>query len=351
MRERFAGLLQRSGALQALLRVRSKLPVSTVSILTYHHVADHDPSYPYDPDVADATPAQFRWQMQALARHCTPIGIDDLLRSVERGTPLPRNAVVVTFDDGYQSCHDVALPILRAVGIRATFFIATEYVNERKLYWWERVTLLLNRATRSGTVTYPRRIELSPRDPATRQWVLDTIKDTPNLELDRFLGGVADALGVTWSPEIEAEYADGLIMTWDQIRALARAGMDIESHTRTHRVLQTLDDAALHSELAGSRADLEAQLGRPVRAVAYPVGRRIGRGLQRIRRALATAGYKLGLSNASGINKIWPHSVTSLVPFDPFDVRRLGLDRSMSDAMFLAQIALPRLAYYGRHAD
>jgi len=351
MRERFAGLLHRAGALQAVMRLRSSLPVSTVSILTYHHVADHDPSYPYDPDVADATPAQFRWQMQALARHFTPIGIDDLLRSVERGTPLPRNAVVVTFDDGYQSCHDVALPILRAVGIRATFFIATEYVNERKLYWWERVTLLLNQARRSGTISYPRRVELSPRDPATRQRVLDTIKDTANLDVDRFLCGVADALGVAWSREIEAEYADGLIMTWDQIRALARAGMDIESHTRSHRVLQTLDDAALHSELAGSRADLETQLGRPVRAVAYPVGRRIGRGMQRIRRALATAGYKIGLSNASGINKIWPQSMASIVPFDPFDVRRLGLDRTMSDAMFLTQIALPRLAYYGRHAD
>lgn len=351
MRERFAGLMHRAGALQALMRLRSHLPVSTVSILTYHHVDDHDPSYPYDPDVSDATPAQFRWQMQALARHFTPIGMDDLLRFVERGTPLPRNAVVVTFDDGYQSCHDVALPILRAVGIRATFFIATEYVNERKLYWWERVSLIVNQGRRRGAITYPRALELAPRDRATRMAILDTIKDTPNLDLDRFLSEVSEALGVPWRRDVEAEYADGLIMTWDQIRALARAGMDIESHTRSHRVLQTLDDAALHSELAGSRADLEAQLGRPVRAVAYPVGRRIGRGLKRIRRALSAAGYKLGLSNASGINKIVPHAIARLAPFDPFDVRRLGLDRSMSDAMFLTQIALPTLSYYGRHDD
>ena len=144
MRERVAGILHRTGALQGLLRLRARAPVPTVSIITYHHVQDHDPAYPYDPDVADATPAQFRWQMEALAKHCTPIGIDELLRAFD-GAPLPKNPVMVTFDDGYLSCHDTALPILRAVGIRATFFIATNYITERRLYWWERVAMLVGR--------------------------------------------------------------------------------------------------------------------------------------------------------------------------------------------------------------
>ena len=96
-----------------------------LSIVTYHHVADHDPAYPYDPDVADATPAQFRRQMETLARYGTPIGDRRADRARVDGAPLPKNPVMVTFDDGYRSCHDVALPILRAVGIRATFFVAT----------------------------------------------------------------------------------------------------------------------------------------------------------------------------------------------------------------------------------
>src|SRR6476659_6393203 len=145
MRERVAGFLHRTGALQGLLRLRARAPVPTVSIITYHHVADHEPGYPYDPDVADATPAQFRWQMEALAKHGTPLGIDELLRAID-GAPLPKNPVMVTFDDGYRSCHDVALPILRSVGIRATFFIATSFVSERRLYWWERISLMIGQA-------------------------------------------------------------------------------------------------------------------------------------------------------------------------------------------------------------
>lgn len=333
-----------------MLQLRKLTPVPTVSIITYHHVANHDPTYPYDPDVADATPAQFRWQMEALARHCTPIGIDELLRAID-GAPLPKNPVMVTFDDGYLSCHDVALPILRAVGIRATFFIATSYVADRRLYWWERVALIVAQGTKQGTITYPQTFEVSPRDPRTRKRINDLIKDAKQLDVDRFLDGVATALGVPWNREIEAEYAAGLIMTWDQVRALSRAGMDIESHSRSHRVLQTLDEAGLESEIAGSRADLEAQLGRTVRAIAYPVGRRLGQGTERIRAKIVEAGYRIGLSNASGVNRILPKSLRSMSKLDPLDIRRLSLDRSMSDAMFLTQIALPRMAYYGRHQD
>src|SRR5215831_152992 len=74
-RERLAEMLHRAGALKALMRLRRIAPVpSTVSILTYHHVADEDSGYPYDQGVADATPKQFRRQMELLVRYGTPIG-------------------------------------------------------------------------------------------------------------------------------------------------------------------------------------------------------------------------------------------------------------------------------------
>jgi peptidoglycan/xylan/chitin deacetylase (PgdA/CDA1 family) len=349
MRERVAEWLHRAGALHAVMRLRRYAPAPVLlSIVTYHHVADHDPSYPYDPEVADATPAQFRRRMETLARYGNPIGIDDLLAAID-GAPLPKNPVMVTFDDGYRSCHDMALPILRAVGMRATFFIATSFISERRLYWWERIALLLGRAKRrAATITYPRTLELDLKDPQVSGKLTDLIKDTQDLDLDRFLDELGMALGVDWSPQIETDYADKLIMTWDQVRALARAGMDVESHGRHHRVLQTLDAATLESELLGSRKDLEAQLGRPVRAIAYPVGRRINRE-PRIRDALGAAGYRIGMSNHSGVNRWWPPALRSLGQIDRFDVRRLATDRSMSDAMFLTQVAVPRLAYLSEH--
>lgn len=333
------------------MALRRRAPAPVLSIITYHHVAEDDPSYPYDPNVADATPAQFRRQMELVARYGTPVGIDDLLRAIA-GAPLPPNPVMVTFDDGYRSCHDVALPILRAVGVRATFFVATSFISERRVYWWERIAVMLDdwRRRPRGTpcaIGYPRPLTLDLGDPQIHGTLTDIIKNTPDLDVERYLGEIGAALEVEWTPELETRHADHLIMTWDQVRALARAGMDVESHGRRHRVLQTLDDAALDDELAGSRRELEAQLGRPVRALAYPVGRRISE--CRIRDALAAAGYRIGLSNQSGVNRWLPPPLRMLAPIDPFDLRRLATERTMSDAMYLTQVALPRLAYMSSH--
>jgi peptidoglycan/xylan/chitin deacetylase (PgdA/CDA1 family) len=330
------------------MELRRFTPAPILTILTYHHVADTDPRSPFDRNIADATPGQFRRQMEALARYGTPIGIDELLRALD-GAPLPRNPVMVTFDDGYRSCHDVALPILRAVGVRATFFVSTSFISERRVYWWERIAVLLNRTTRAtATLQYPREMALDLGDPDIGDKLNSIIKDTRGLDVERFLAELASALGVEWSLELEARYADELIMNWDQVRALARAGMDVESHGRRHRVLQTLDDGALADELTGARKDLEAQLGRPVRAVAYPVGRRI-HAEQRIRAALQAAGYQIGMSNSSGVNRWWPPALRQIAPIDRFDLRRLSTDRFMSDAMFLTQVAVPRLAYISEH--
>jgi peptidoglycan/xylan/chitin deacetylase (PgdA/CDA1 family) len=330
--------------------LRRYAPAPVLSIVTYHHVAEADHFAPFDPNIADATPDQFRRQMETLARYATPIGVDELLRAIH-GDPLPKNPVMVTFDDGYRSCHDVALPILRAVGMRATFFVSTSFVTERRIYWWERISLLLGLSKRKTAVlTYPRPMVLDLTDPKTADKLNAMIKDTPVHEIDveRFLDEIGVALEVEWNREIEARYADHLIMTWEQVRALARAGMDVESHGRRHRVLQTLDAPSLEDELTGARRDLEAQLGRPVRAMAYPVGRRIN-GQRQIRSALTAAGYQVGMSNHSGVNRWWPPALRHLAPIDPFDLRRLSTDRGMSDAMFLAQVAVPRLAYMSEH--
>jgi peptidoglycan/xylan/chitin deacetylase (PgdA/CDA1 family) len=347
-RERFAAALNASGALGAWLRLRKLSAVPTVSILTYHHVADEDPTYAFDPGVADATPAQFRRQLELCARYGTPITIDELIRALD-GAPLPKNPLMVTFDDGYRSCHDVALPILKSVGIPATFFVTTSFVTNRRVYWWDRIAYLLF-ASKLPTVriAYPSALELSPRDPAALHQLADIVKDTTALDLERFLDELAIALRVDWSPEHERLHANNLVLTWDAVRALAAAGMDIESHSRSHRVLQTLDPVALRDELQGSRRDLETALGRPVRAIAYPVGRRIAH-LAPIREAVAAAGYRVGFTNATGSTRIWPTSLGRMIQTDRFDVRRLATDRAMSDAIYLAQIAVPRLGYIARH--
>jgi len=81
-------------------------------------------------------------------------------------------------------------------------------------------------------------------------------------------------------------------LTWDGVRALAAAGMEIGSHTVTHARLPDLFGEPLDAELRESRAELQAQLKQPVEALAYPYNsvRR------RVQKVAAAAGYKVAVA-------------------------------------------------------
>lgn len=59
-------------------------------------------------------------------------------------------------------------------------------------------------------------------------------------------------------------------LTKEQILDMQARGMDIESHTVSHRVLTALPNAEIDREFAESKKALEDLLGRPVLHVAYP---------------------------------------------------------------------------------
>jgi peptidoglycan/xylan/chitin deacetylase (PgdA/CDA1 family) len=334
-----AAALDRLGVPKAAMALR-RPACPWVTVLTYHRVAVPDPASPFDDAVVDVTPEQLERQLEFVTRWFHPIALEDLSAHVRGGRRMPSNPLLVTFDDGYRDNHDVALPILQRRSVPATFFVATEFIERRRLFWWDRVAFLLKRSTReTACLEYPEPLRLSLVGPRARlaasRRVLRIIKDRRGLDLERFLDALEEATGARIAPDDERRLAEETLMTWDQVRALRRAGMAVQSHTRTHRVLRTLGASELAAELVGSRAKLEEELGEPVRAISYPVGNPV-RGDPDVRRAVREAGYELGFSNGTGVN---------VLALDALDVKRISLDVELDDAFFRIMLALPWMAY------
>ena len=77
-------------------------------IVNYHRILSApDPLLESEPDIE-----MFRWQMKLLAECFNVMPLHDAVQSLGTGRMPPR-AVAITFDDGYRSIHDLALPILR----------------------------------------------------------------------------------------------------------------------------------------------------------------------------------------------------------------------------------------------
>ena len=105
-------------------------------ILLYHHVAPADRVPAAGERVRDEgwrfthSPAAFAGQLAELRRrHYEFISLGQLLEEIHaRGRERP-DSVVVTFDDGWRDNYEFALPVLRRLGIAATFFVTTAHLQ------------------------------------------------------------------------------------------------------------------------------------------------------------------------------------------------------------------------------
>jgi peptidoglycan/xylan/chitin deacetylase (PgdA/CDA1 family) len=310
-----------------------------ITALTYHRVAPAGVASTMDDGVVDATPEQLDRQLAFVRRWFDVIALGDLLAYAAGRAPLPRNPLLVTFDDGYREGHDVVLPILLRHRIRATFFVTTDCVERRCLFWWDYIAHVIKASRRTRIVVeYPERVELALATPQARSAsigrVQRIVKDRPGLDLPRLLEELRGAAGVELTQDGERRLAEDAVLRWEHVLALRRAGMDVQSQTCSHRVLQTLGEAEVARELRVSRETLEDVLGEPVRAVSYPFGRPL-RGAPQIKRQVREAGYDMGFSDGTGINR--------RRSFDPFDARRIAMDAALSDRRFRSMLAVPWL--------
>ena len=107
------------------------LRVVTAPILMYHYV---EPWPPVQDDLRQGLtvrPEDFAAQMAYLhAQGYVTVSLYDLVEALAVGKPLPEKPIVITFDDGYRSLMDFALPELQRYGYTATVFVITQLMDE-----------------------------------------------------------------------------------------------------------------------------------------------------------------------------------------------------------------------------
>src|SRR5438105_4129160 len=90
------------------------------TILMYHRIAHSE----FDPWGIAVEPTRFEQQMTKYKRRRTVLSLLEFMHLHPRGT-LPRNAIAITFDDGYACNANVAGPLLASLGFPATFFVTS----------------------------------------------------------------------------------------------------------------------------------------------------------------------------------------------------------------------------------
>lgn len=95
-----------------------------VAVLTYHHLDPAESS-------VTITPERFKAHLEALANNgFHVISAEDFIDFLQKKKNVPSNAVVITFDDGYESVYRYAYPILKSEGMTATVFLIVSYIED-----------------------------------------------------------------------------------------------------------------------------------------------------------------------------------------------------------------------------
>lgn len=92
---------------------------------------------------------EFKNDIDFFLRNYSPISLDDLLEERKNSRKLPKNPFLLTFDDGFREIHDIIAPILKKKGVPATFFLTWDFLDNKKLHYRHKTSILIERYYRS----------------------------------------------------------------------------------------------------------------------------------------------------------------------------------------------------------
>ncbi|MBS1814202.1 MAG: polysaccharide deacetylase family protein [Acidobacteria bacterium] len=294
-RLRMAKLLHNTGILHAARMLPSK---PGIVVFNYHRIGNAHVTR-FDRGVFGPTAEGFDQQVRSIKKQMPIVSGEELENLVLGGRPLKRMYAAITFDDGYLDNYTEAFPVLKANDCTAAFFLVVDYAGKALVPWWDEIAHLIRMTDAKEIVlTYPAELHVvlgEDREPAIHK-VLTHYKRPDNIDPERMMGELRAQCHVG-VPEVQQRF-----LSWEQAREMAAAGMVIGSHTVSHMVLSQLSAERQREELVVSKRRIEAEIGRAVTQLAYPVGTRLAFRKQTEEIAYE-AGYKLCFSFYGGVNQ------------------------------------------------
>lgn len=270
--------------------IRRALAPPHAVILTYHSAVSRAASFPvWQHNSASQLEEHFAW----IARNRNCISIDQLVHALSEGK-LMRDAVAITFDDGYANNLSVALPLLERYRLPATFFIIAGHIGSDRLLWTESLACLVDAAPAGDHHFRGLGLALSgPMEKAgSYRLLVRHMRTVPAPSRSAELDELAAAIGLRGFVAETSDLGRQLrMLTWDELRQLgASQYASIAAHTMSHPWLRDLPPDDARREIVASRQLLEERIG-PASYFAYPFGGENDFGPEHRRMAI-DAGFK-----------------------------------------------------------
>lgn len=339
------GALQQVGrvgpARQALHRLSVMTRGAGVAFLRCRRIVpdtDRGQNHPDRRRGSATTPRELTLALKTAQKTLRFVHMGEALAALGRGQRLDRGLCVLTFDESFQSTADLALPVMKALGVPATFFVTTGPLDgpghrhghghghdhdQPPGNLWESLWDSQVHAVVEAVAPLPLQVgfvdrSLSTSTPKDRQRtvhrLLLALASLDEVELEARLLELRALAGGSPPPRPLDR-----MMNTERLQRLCREPLvSIGAHGHAHLSLAAASDDALAAELDGPRQRLRSVCGSAfVDVVSYPFGRPPYVD-DRVIRAAVKAGYRAGFTALPGVARPGDHL---------FQLPRLALDR------------------------
>jgi hypothetical protein len=179
--------------------------------------------------------------------------------------------------------------------------VITGFVDQKIWVWTDKLRYLTSQLPAGpARFTFDKHNLSFHLDDESSRWsaanrINSILKTLPDAKKNAAIQHMAANSNISLPEQPPEEYA---AITWDQVKEMNLAGIDIGSHTVTHPILPNVDDQQLRAELVVSKSRLETELGHPVTLFCYPNGSYD----ERVEAAVREAGYNVAVTTNPGLN-------------------------------------------------
>lgn len=229
--------------------------------IIYFHRVLKSPSL-YCPD--DWGINRFETLVTFLNNYFNIISISTALKLQGQGC-LPARTLCLSFDDGYLDNFTEVFPILKRLGLKASFFIATDG-TEKGYLWGDELAQTIQKTSKTKLSFENKNYSLTTD--AARAYsfltLINNLKFMTNQKRDESLDIITSQLG-----RVPIRRC---MMNRQQLIRLAESGNDIGAHTASHSILGCQNNRVAEQEINSSINYLNELLDKDIELFAYPNG-------------------------------------------------------------------------------